>query len=37
MTALRAAVYTGIDRPLQLETLELDEPGRGELAVRIEA
>ena len=37
MTALRAAVYTGINRPLQLETLELDEPGPGEVAVRIEA
>jgi S-(hydroxymethyl)glutathione dehydrogenase / alcohol dehydrogenase len=37
MTALRAAVYVGIDRPLQLETLELDEPGPGEVAVRIEA
>jgi hypothetical protein len=30
MTALRAAVYVGIDRPMQLETLELDEPGGDE-------
>jgi len=37
MTSLRAAVYIGVDRPLQLETLELDEPGPGEVAVRIEA
>ena len=37
MTALRAAVFTGVDRPLQLETLELDEPRAGEVAVRIEA
>src|SRR6476619_6559008 len=37
MTSLRAAVYIGMDRPLQLETLELDEPGPGEVAVRIEA
>jgi len=37
VTSLRAAVYIGVDRPLRLETLELDEPGPGEVAVSIEA
>jgi len=37
MMDVRAAVYTGVDRPLELETLELAEPGPGEVAVRIEA
>ena len=29
---MRAAVYTGPSRPLELETLELDAPGAGEVA-----
>jgi S-(hydroxymethyl)glutathione dehydrogenase / alcohol dehydrogenase len=37
MSDVRAAVYVGAHRPLELETLELAEPGPGELAVRIEA
>ena len=37
MTEVRAAVYTGADRPLEVESLELAAPGPGEVAVRIEA
>src|SRR4051812_24358181 len=34
---MRAAVYTGPSRPLELESLELDAPGEGEVAVRMRA
>jgi S-(hydroxymethyl)glutathione dehydrogenase / alcohol dehydrogenase len=37
MTPVRAAVYTGADRPLEIESLELAPPGPGEVAVRIDA
>ncbi len=37
MSEVLAAVYTGVDRPLAIETLALDDPGPGEVAVRIEA
>jgi S-(hydroxymethyl)glutathione dehydrogenase / alcohol dehydrogenase len=37
MSALRAAVYTGVDVPLTLETLEAEAPRAGEVAVRVEA
>ena len=34
---MRAAVFTGVDQPLSFEELELDEPGRDEVSVRLEA
>ncbi len=37
MSELRAAVYTGADRPLAVEPLELEQPHAGEVAVRVEA
>jgi S-(hydroxymethyl)glutathione dehydrogenase/alcohol dehydrogenase len=37
VTAVNAAVFTGVDQPLELERLELAAPGPGELAVRVEA
>ena len=37
MSAVRAAVFTGVDQPLRVETLELAEPGRDEVAVRVQA
>ena len=37
MTTVRAAVYAEAGRPLAIESLELADPGPGELRVRIEA
>ena len=37
MSGLRAAVFTGVDAPLALETLEAEPPRAGEVAVRVEA
>jgi S-(hydroxymethyl)glutathione dehydrogenase/alcohol dehydrogenase len=37
VTGLRAAVFAGPNRPLELEQLELEPPREGEVAVRIEA
>jgi S-(hydroxymethyl)glutathione dehydrogenase/alcohol dehydrogenase len=34
---VRAAVFTGVGLPLQIEELEVEEPAAGEVAVRIEA
>jgi S-(hydroxymethyl)glutathione dehydrogenase / alcohol dehydrogenase len=34
---VRAAVFTGVDQPLSLEDLTLDEPRSGEVSVRLEA
>src|SRR3954447_2793734 len=32
---MQAAVFTGANRPLELETLEVDEPRAGEVRVRM--
>jgi S-(hydroxymethyl)glutathione dehydrogenase / alcohol dehydrogenase len=37
VSEVRAAVFTGVDRPLEIERLEIAGPGPGEVAVRIEA
>lgn len=34
---IRAAVFTGVEQPMAIEELEIDRPGRGEVAVRLEA
>ena len=34
---MRAAVFTGVEQPMAIEALGLDDPARGEVAVRLEA